>query len=97
MGIAAQKIYDFIWFEFCDWYIELVKPDYIPRRYTKTIAQATLIHVLKDSMKLLHPFMPFITEEIYCIYQVLQSIVISTWPEYDEIIDYSLQEASMEK
>ncbi|NLM44244.1 MAG: valine--tRNA ligase [Clostridiales bacterium] len=99
LGIAAQKIYDFIWFEFCDWYIELVKPRlYSQEDISKTIAQATLIHVLKDSMKLLHPFMPFITEEIYLhLPGATESIVISTWPEYDEIIDYSLQEASMEK
>ncbi|HHY77463.1 MAG TPA: valine--tRNA ligase [Clostridiales bacterium] len=99
LGIAAQKIYDFIWFEFCDWYIELVKPRlYSEEDETKTIAQATLIHVLKNSMKLLHPFMPFITEEIYLhLPGATESIVISAWPEYDETIDYSSQEANMEK
>jgi len=98
LGIAAQKIYDFIWFEFCDWYIELVKPRlYSENEEDKAIAQATLIHVLVNSMKLLHPFMPFITEEIYShIPQTSESIVISKWPEYDDTIDFTSQEENME-
>ncbi|WP_372998231.1 valine--tRNA ligase [Lutispora sp.] len=98
LGIAAQKIYDFIWFEFCDWYIELVKPRlYSDLDEDKSVAQATLIHVLKNSMKLLHPFMPFITEEIYShIPQASESIVISRWPEYDEAMDFASQEENME-
>jgi len=98
LGIAAQKIYDFIWFEFCDWYIELVKPRlYSDLDEDKSVAQATLIHVLKNSMKLLHPFMPFITEEIYShIPQASESIVISRWPEYDEAMDFASKEENME-
>ncbi len=98
LGIAAQKIYDFIWFEFCDWYIELVKPRlYSEEAESKTIAQATLTYVLRDSIKLLHPFMPFITEEIYMhLPQTSHSIVISQWPQYDEAFDASLQERNME-
>lgn len=98
LGIAAQKIYDFIWFEFCDWYIELVKPRlYSEEAESKTIAQATLTYVLRDSIKLLHPFMPFITEEIYMhLLQTSHSIVISQWPQYDEAFDASSQERNME-
>jgi len=98
LGIAAQKIYDFIWFEFCDWYIELVKPRlYSENEEDKAIAQATLIHVLVNSMKLLHPFMPFITEEIYShIPQTSESVVISKWPENDDAMDFTSQEENME-
>jgi len=98
LGIAAQKIYDFIWFEFCDWYIELVKPRlYSENEEDKVIAQATLIHVLVNSMKLLHPFMPFITEEIYShVPQASEAIVISKWPEYDDAMDFTSQEENME-
>ena len=98
LGIAAQKIYDFIWFEFCDWYIELVKPRlYSENEEDKAIAQATLINVLVNSMKLLHPFMPFITEEIYShIPKASESIVISKWPEYDETMNFTSQEENME-
>jgi valyl-tRNA synthetase len=84
MGIAAQKIYDFVWSEFCDWYIELVKPRlYGEEETTKAAAQLTLIEVLVDSLKLLHPFMPFITEEVYKhITNESSSITIAKWPEY---------------
>ena len=67
LGIAVQKIYDFIWEEFCDWYIEMVKPRlYNEEDETKAAALYTLKNVLIDALKLLHPYMPFITEEIYC-------------------------------
>ncbi len=67
LGIAVQKIYDFIWEEFCDWYIEMVKPRlYNDADETKAAALYTLKTVLIDALKLLHPYMPFITEEIYC-------------------------------
>lgn len=86
LGIAAQKIYDFMWSEFCDWYIELVKPRlYGEDEETKLAAQVTLCDVLKGTMQLLHPFMPFITEEIYQhLPSDYESIMISKWPEYDE-------------
>ena len=67
LGIALQKVYDFIWEEFCDWYIEMVKPRlWDDNDTTKAAAIWTLRTVLMDSLKLLHPFMPFITEEIFC-------------------------------
>ena len=86
LGIAAQKIYDFIWFEFCDWYIELIKPRlYSDESLSKKAAQSTLIYALKESLKLLHPYMPFITEEIYQhLPRDCESIVISSWPQYYE-------------
>lgn len=88
LGIAVQKIYDFIWTEFCDWYIELVKPRLFAKEEAPQSAGAafwTLRRVLVDSLKLLHPFMPFITEEIFCTLQSEEeSIMISSWPVYDE-------------
>ncbi len=85
LGIAVQKVYDFIWDEFCDWYIEMVKP----RLYnsddgvSQNAALWTLKTVLIDALKLLHPYMPFITEEIFCTLQSEEeSIMISSWPEY---------------
>ena len=88
-GIALQKIYEFIWEEFCDWYIELVKPRlYDKEDETRLEAQYVLNYVLGISMKLLHPFMPFITEEIYMhLVNSDESIMISEWPAYRE--DYS--------
>lgn len=83
LGIAVQKIYDFIWEEFCDWYIEMVKPRlYNEEDDTKAAALYTLEIVLVDALKLLHPYMPFITEEIYCtlMYDDNTSIMITDWP-----------------
>ena len=86
LGIAVQKIYDFIWTEFCDWYIELVKPRLFNKEEDPVSANAafwTLKTVLIDSLKLLHPYMPFITEEIFCTLQSEEeSIMISKWPEF---------------
>ncbi|WP_027307682.1 valine--tRNA ligase [Caloramator sp. ALD01] len=98
LGIAAQKIYDFIWSELCDWYIELVKPRlYGDDEKSKAAAQITLIEVLKDSLKLLHPFMPFITEEIYKhITDETPSITIAKWPEFREDRNYQEDMKSME-
>lgn len=98
IGVAAQKLYDFIWSEFCDWYIELVKPRlYGEDAASNLAAQITLVDVLSGTMKLMHPMMPFITEEIY---QHLpgtdKSIVISKWPEYDENQFNPEQESNME-
>jgi len=86
LGIAAQKLYDFMWSEFCDWYIELAKPRlYGEDEDTRLAAQVTLCDVLTGTMQLLHPFMPFITEEIYQhLPSEYESIMISKWPEYDE-------------
>ncbi len=98
LGIASQKIYDFIWGEFCDWYIELVKPVlYGEDEQSKGIAFNVLHKVLETSLQLLHPIMPFITEEIYThLYTEYESIVISKWPEYDEILKDEKSEKDME-
>ncbi|ACA54949.1 valine--tRNA ligase [Clostridium botulinum] len=98
LGIASQKIYDFIWGEFCDWYIELVKPVlYGEDEQSKGIAFNVLHKVLETSLQLLHPIMPFITEEIYThLYTEYESIAISKWPEYDEILKDEKSEKDME-
>lgn len=97
LGIALQKIYDFIWDEFCDWYIELVKPRlYDQEAPGRLEALYVLNEVLKNSMKLLHPFMPFITEEIYShLITPDESIMISKWPEYREGVLYPDEEKVM--
>ncbi len=83
LGIAVSKLYDFIWDKFCDWYIELVKPRFAQEGDSNLTAQNTLVYVLSNTLKLLHPFMPFITEEIW---QALphdgESIMISDFPTY---------------
>ena len=99
LGVFAQKIYDFIWNEFCDWYIEMVKPRlYNEEDKTKLAAQYTLNKVLADSLKLLHPIMPFITEEIYTkLYNNDESIMISKWPEYSKNMDFDKEELAVEE
>ena len=99
LGVFAQKIYDFIWNEFCDWYIEMVKSRlYNEEDKTKLAAQYTLNKVLADSLKLLHPIMPFITEEIYTkLYNDDDSIMISKWPEYNESLNYNKEEQEIEE
>ena len=99
LGVFAQKIYDFIWNEFCDWYIEMVKPRlYNEEDKTKLAAQYTLNKVLADSLKLLHPIMPFITEEIYTkLYNNDESIMISKWPEYSKNVDFDKEELAVEE
>ncbi len=99
LGIAVQKVYDFIWGEFCDWYIEMVKP----RLYrtddaaSKDAALWTLQTVLIGSLKLLHPFMPFITEEIFTTVQTKEpSIMISSWPKWREDFSFPEQEKDIE-
>ncbi len=99
LGIAVQKVYDFIWDEFCDWYIEMVKP----RLYNSDDAKSqnaalyTLKTVLIDALKLLHPYMPFVTEEIFCTLQTEEeSIMISKWPEYTEDRAFAKEESDIE-
>ena len=99
LGIAVQKVYDFIWDEFCDWYIEMVKP----RLYntddvaSQNAALWTLKTVLIDALKLLHPYMPFITEEIFCTLQSEEeSIMISSWPVYQEERSFPKEEKDIE-
>ena len=105
MGIAAQKIYDFIWEEFCDWYIEMVKPRlYGDDLASKQAAIWTLRTVLTDALKLLHPYMPFITEEIFCTLKEAEgtleqneSIMISEWPTFCECRNYAAEEEAIER
>lgn len=100
LGIAVQKLYDFIWDVFCDWYIELTKPRLQNKEDKKPneTAQNVLCYVLSETMKLLHPFMPFITETIW---QALphegESIMVSAWPVVREELDFSEEENKMEQ
>lgn len=105
LGVAAAKIYDFIWSEFCDWYIEMVKP----RLYnsddavSQNAALYTLKRTLLDALKLLHPYMPFVTEEIFCTIKeetgddaMDESIMISDWPKNDKAYDFPADEKNIE-
>ena len=97
LGVAVQKIYDFIWEEFCDWYIEMVKPRlWNDEDTTKSAALWTLKTVLINSLKLLHPYMPFITEEIFCNLSDEESIMISEWPVYTEEWNFAKEERAVE-
>lgn len=98
LGIAVQKVYDFIWEEFCDWYIEMVKPRlYNDEDTTKAAALWTLKTVLGGALKLLHPYMPFITEEIYCTLNPQEeSIMISSWPERKTEWNFEKEENDVE-
>ena len=99
MGVALQKIYDFIWNEFCDWYIEMVKPRlYDENCNTKDACLWTLNKVLINSLKLLHPVMPFMTEEIFMkLYHNDKSIMISKWPEYNKEWNFENEEEAIEE
>ena len=98
LGIALQKVYDFLWTEFCDYYIELVKPVlYGEDEKSKGIVFNVLYKVLNTGLKLLHPVMPFITEEIYThLSTETESITIASWPEYDESLVNEKSEKDME-
>lgn len=103
LGVAAQKVYDFIWEELCDWYIEMVKPRlYGDELETKKAAIWTLRSVLSDALKLLHPYMPFVTEEIYCTLKEAEgkytedtSIMVSDWPVYSESRAYPVEKEAI--
>ena len=98
VGVAVSKLNDFIWEEFCDWYIEMVKPRlYNEEDTTKAAALFTLKKVLTISLKLLHPYMPFITEEIFCSLQDKEeSIMVSDWPVFEEAFDFKAEENEVE-
>ncbi len=108
LGIAVQKVYDFIWEEFCDWYIEMVKPRlYSDTDETKAAALWTLKNVLITALKLLHPYMPFVTEEIYTTLRedepneevkakMEESIMISDWPVYKNEWHFEKEERNIE-
>lgn len=97
LGIAADKVYDFAWSEFCDWYIEMVKPRLYGEDITaKNAALYTLTHVLKKILKLLHPFMPFITEEIYTLLSPQEKLIVASWPHYVEDENHQIEEAQIQ-
>jgi valyl-tRNA synthetase len=100
LGIAVQKIHDYIWDEFCDWYIELAKFRFANKEEEDASANAalyTLRTVLTEALKLLHPFMPFITEEIYCtLLPEEKTIMIAPWPVYREDMNYPAEEQQLE-
>lgn len=98
LGVATQKIYDFIWNEFCDWYIEIVKTRlYDKKCLNRKEAMFTLNTVLEYSLKMLHPIMPFVTEEIYTkLYNNDESIMISEWPKYKEKLNFAKEEDEIE-
>jgi valyl-tRNA synthetase len=98
LGVAADKLYNFIWEEFCDWYIEMVKPRLYSENNTgKDAALYTLKTVLEISLKLLHPYMPFVTEEIYCtLNEDAESLMIEKWPEYKEELNFTTEENAVE-
>ena len=101
LGIAVQKVYDFIWDEFCDWYIEIVKPRMYNKENDAVSANAalwTLSTVLTNGLKLLHPYMPFVTEEIFCsLHPEEESIMISDWPVYTDAWNFAEEEAMVER
>ena len=98
LGIALQKVYDFIWEEFCDWYIEMVKPRLWNKEDpTREAALWTLREVLSRALKLLHPFMPFITEEVFLSLNEEDSIMISAWPECEERFSFPEDAAEVER
>ncbi len=98
LGVASQKIYDFIWDVYCDWYIELTKPRIQAGGDTMAKAQAVLVWAMRGMLKLLHPFMPFITEEIWQVLNNEESmIILETYPTYDPSIDFTAEETDFEK
>ena len=100
LGIAVSKIHDFLWDEFCDWYIEIAKMRFNKENADEASANAalwTLRTVLTQGLKLLHPYMPFVTEEIYCtLLPDEETIMTSPWPEYREELDFPKEAAMIE-
>ncbi|MBO5371235.1 MAG: valine--tRNA ligase [Lachnospiraceae bacterium] len=101
MGIAVQKVYDFIWDEFCDWYIEMTKRRTYNREQDPKSANTalwTLKEVLTQALKMLHPFMPFITEEIFCtLHPQADTIMLADWPVFTEAYNFAAEEAMVER
>ena len=98
LGVAVAKLYDFIWDVYCDWYIELTKPRIAAGGETAETAQAVLVWVMQGMLKLLHPFMPYITEEIWsAVSDSDVPCILSTFPTYDEKLDFAVEEAQFEK
>ena len=97
IGVAVQKLYDFIWDVYCDWYIELTKPRISAGGETKETAQAVLVWVMKEMLKLLHPFMPFITEEIWQTLVGDSPLMLESFPTYNESLCFEKEEKNFEK
>ena len=98
LGVAVAKLYDFIWDIYCDWYIELTKPRIAAGGETAETAQAVLVWVMQGMLKLLHPFMPYITEEIWSVVSDSDvPCILSAFPTYDEKLDFADEEAQFEK
>ncbi len=97
IGVAVQKLYDFIWDVYCDWYIELTKPRLLAGSETKETAQAVLVWVMKEMLKLLHPFMPFITEEIWQTLVGGSPLMLESFPVYNESLCFEKEEKDFEK
>ncbi|MBO2527865.1 MAG: valine--tRNA ligase, partial [Clostridiales bacterium] len=98
LGIAVQKVYDFIWDSYCDWYIELTKSRlYGEDEASKLVAQKVLLYVLDQILRLMHPFMPFITEEIWqAIPHDGEALIIASWPKFREDLSFKAEEGAME-
>ena len=98
LGVASAKVYDFIWDTYCDWYIELTKARlYGENEKSKLAAQKVLVYVLDQTLRLLHPFMPFITEEIWqAIPHEGKFLMLADWPKYDESLNFGVEAAHME-
>ena len=99
IGVASSKVYDFIWDTYCDWYIELTKTRlYSENEKSKLAAQKVLVYVLDQTLRLLHPFMPFITEEIWqAIPHAGKFLISAEWPVYREEFAFGAEEAAMEQ
>lgn len=104
LGVAVQNLFDFIWDVYCDWYIELTKPRIAEGGETARAAQNVLVYVMQGILKLLHPFMPFITEEIWQSMPIVadkdnnpESIMISVWPVYDEKLHFAAEQTDFTK
>lgn len=97
LGLAAQKLYEFLWETYCDWYIELTKQRLYSGGEEKRNAEKVLAYVLSGTLKLLHPFMPYITEEIWqSLPGEKPALIVSPWPEYDESLDFADSEREVE-
>ena len=98
LGVAVQKVYDFIWDTYCDWYIELTKARlYSEDENRKQTAISVLVYVLDQTLRLLHPFMPFITEEIWqSLPHEGKALIVAKWPEYNEALNFKAEESTME-
>lgn len=98
LGIAVGKLYDFIWDYLCDWYIELSKIRFNTDETSDKTVREVIVYVMTQTLKLLHPFMPFITEEIWqSLSDEGETIMLSKWPEYKEELNFSAEEAEMER